>query len=177
MNKTRIPGIDKLEFRQKSDNQEAFMSSPEPRIIKGSDIIFECPSCSKSMAIDFAGAGLLINCPECGIPIQVPGDVPQSAPASTNADDIESEVTISQEKVQLLVESFDEINSRREKTGTHADRYLLPARADSRTIVDYPVGGRPNHPHYPGIRRQKALIGLRIKPVEDGQDARPTIFC
>ena len=75
--------------------------SPEPRIIQGSDIIFECPSCSKSMAIDPKAAGLVIACPECGIDIKIPGGAPQSTPAPAPPSE-EASITISQEKVQLL---------------------------------------------------------------------------
>lgn len=40
--------------------------------IKETDIIFECPFCGKSMAIDFRGAGLMVPCVDCGKWIQVP---------------------------------------------------------------------------------------------------------
>ncbi|WFB34824.1 hypothetical protein P3T73_11705 [Kiritimatiellota bacterium B12222] len=36
------------------------------------DIIFECPFCSKSMAIDKRGMGVTINCPECNGMVRVP---------------------------------------------------------------------------------------------------------
>jgi septal ring factor EnvC (AmiA/AmiB activator) len=36
------------------------------------DIIFECPFCSKSMAIDKRGMGLTINCPQCSGMVRVP---------------------------------------------------------------------------------------------------------
>lgn len=36
------------------------------------DIIFECPFCNKSMAIDKRGMGLTINCPECDGLVRVP---------------------------------------------------------------------------------------------------------
>ena len=37
------------------------------------DIIFECPQCGKSLAIDVRGAGFLVRCPDCKTEIQVPG--------------------------------------------------------------------------------------------------------
>ncbi len=37
------------------------------------DIIFECPQCGKSLAIDVRGAGYIVRCPECQTEIQVPG--------------------------------------------------------------------------------------------------------
>lgn len=38
------------------------------------DIIFECPECGKSLAIDKRAAGMMVRCPECGVQIQVPGE-------------------------------------------------------------------------------------------------------
>jgi len=40
--------------------------------IKSTDIVFECPACHNSLAIDYRGAGLQINCTQCGTPILVP---------------------------------------------------------------------------------------------------------
>jgi transcription elongation factor Elf1 len=40
--------------------------------IKDTDIIFDCPHCSKSLAIDYRGAGLTINCSDCGEEVEVP---------------------------------------------------------------------------------------------------------
>ena len=37
------------------------------------DIIFDCPQCGKSLAINERGAGYLITCPDCKNEIQVPG--------------------------------------------------------------------------------------------------------
>ena len=36
------------------------------------DIIFECPECTKSFAIDHRGAGLVMACPGCTEMVQVP---------------------------------------------------------------------------------------------------------
>lgn len=38
------------------------------------DIIFECPFCGKSMAIDKRGMGLTITCPKCEGLVRVPTD-------------------------------------------------------------------------------------------------------
>jgi hypothetical protein len=40
--------------------------------IKPTDIVFTCPSCNSSLAIDYRGAGLEINCTQCGLPTLVP---------------------------------------------------------------------------------------------------------
>lgn len=40
--------------------------------IPETDIVFECPHCSKSLSIDPRGAGLVIRCTQCGSPVTVP---------------------------------------------------------------------------------------------------------
>jgi len=40
--------------------------------IKDTDIIFDCPYCGKSLAIDYRGAGLTIPCTDCGKSVVVP---------------------------------------------------------------------------------------------------------
>ena len=49
--------------------------------ITPNDIVFECPHCGKSLAIDKRGAGIQIQCPDCSHAIIVP------APA-TNGDEL-----------------------------------------------------------------------------------------
>jgi len=43
------------------------------------DIMFECPSCGKSLVVDEAAAGLIVDCPQCRINVIVP---PKSVPAT-----------------------------------------------------------------------------------------------
>ena len=40
--------------------------------IRDTDIVFDCPHCGKNLVIDYRGAGLQINCSECGEPVLVP---------------------------------------------------------------------------------------------------------
>jgi len=44
----------------------------DPNDIRDSDIVFNCPYCEKSLAIDCRGAGLTITCPDCSNKIQIP---------------------------------------------------------------------------------------------------------
>ncbi len=46
------------------------------------DIIFECPQCTKSLAIDVRGAGYVVRCPDCQTEIIVPGALPPEEPAA-----------------------------------------------------------------------------------------------
>lgn len=40
--------------------------------IRDTDIVFDCPYCGKNLVIDYRGAGLQINCSECGQSVLVP---------------------------------------------------------------------------------------------------------
>ena len=53
---------EKVEVRENTDEAE----------IRDTDIVFDCPHCGKSLVIDYRGAGLQINCSECGEPALVP---------------------------------------------------------------------------------------------------------
>lgn len=46
--------------------------SAEDVEIRDTDIVFDCPHCGKNLVIDYRGAGLQINCSECGEPVLVP---------------------------------------------------------------------------------------------------------
>lgn len=111
------------------------------------DIVFDCPHCNKSLAIDPRGAGLVIACPDCEQQVQVPGLPPeersamaaQSQASASAADEsvlensgTDSEERIaalsealggSQAKVVRLVESLEEIRERR--------RFLEKLRSDN----------------------------------------------
>ena len=41
-------------------------------IIRDTDIVFDCPHCGHNLAIDYRGAGLQINCVQCGETVLVP---------------------------------------------------------------------------------------------------------
>ena len=92
------------------------------------DIVFDCPHCGKSLAIDTRGAGLMINCPECEQDVQVPG-VPLSErqadagrPAPDPAD-LSEALEASHLKIERLVASLEEVRERR--------RYLEKVRSDN----------------------------------------------
>lgn len=59
--------------------------------IREGDILFDCPHCGKNLAIDAAGAGLMVPCAQCGKPVQVPipdnqtPEIPVGAPAPAPA--------------------------------------------------------------------------------------------
>ncbi len=55
---------------------------PDMTEIREGDILFECPHCGKSMAIEAAGAGLMIPCASCGKEVQVP--IPDASTPETS---------------------------------------------------------------------------------------------
>jgi DNA-directed RNA polymerase subunit RPC12/RpoP len=49
-----------------------FNRQSEELVISSRDILFECPSCGKSLVVDEAAQGLTIECPQCHINVIVP---------------------------------------------------------------------------------------------------------
>jgi len=104
----------------------------------GEDIIFDCPHCGKSLAIDARGAGLEITCPDCNAQVMVPGLpleeqeqeeeepgifdlLPKEPQARIEA--LEEALEGSHAKIGRLVESLEEVRDRR--------RYLEKLRSDN----------------------------------------------
>ncbi|MBN1268161.1 MAG: hypothetical protein JXB04_01115 [Kiritimatiellae bacterium] len=91
---------------------------------KEADIVFDCPACGKSLAIDARGAGLMISCPKCRQRVQVPlpeGTVTAGAEQAAEPEDPRDQrireltqvVETAQGKIQRLVEELEEVRSRR----------------------------------------------------------------
>ena len=57
-------------------NPESQLPANRPDVREG-DILFDCPFCGHNMAIESAGAGLMVPCASCGKPVQVP--IPDSS--------------------------------------------------------------------------------------------------
>lgn len=49
-------------------------------VVTPRDILFECPSCGKSLVVDEAGEGMIIDCPQCHISVIVPPKARSAAP-------------------------------------------------------------------------------------------------
>jgi predicted RNA-binding Zn-ribbon protein involved in translation (DUF1610 family) len=58
------------EIDENTENLET--QSADDVEIRDTDIVFDCPHCGKNLVIDYRGAGLQINCSECGEPVLVP---------------------------------------------------------------------------------------------------------
>lgn len=48
------------------------LRSAEDAEVRDTDIVFDCPHCGKNLVIDYRGAGLQINCCDCGESVLVP---------------------------------------------------------------------------------------------------------
>jgi len=101
------------------------------------DIVFECPHCGKSMAIDPRGAGYVITCPECTNQMTVPQPVKASSggmsatgtavsaaagvagvaatrtPVQAPVGDLSQALMESSAKVKELTERLREVSARR----------------------------------------------------------------
>ena len=56
-----------------AEAEEETKAAPEEDAeINDTDIVFDCPHCGHNLCIDYPGAGLQINCTECGEAVLVP---------------------------------------------------------------------------------------------------------
>ena len=73
--------------------------------IKETDIIFDCPHCGKSLAIDYRGAGLAIPCTDCGKEVEVP--IPEGMELTDiDSSDEEQEIRILNLRRSLAAAEF-----------------------------------------------------------------------
>ena len=102
---------------------------PELADIREGDILFDCPYCGKNMAIEAAGAGLMVPCANCGKPVQVPipdARTPESpvaaAPRAAALADEDPQATIQQldaalamanEQIDRLIAEKESLQERR----------------------------------------------------------------
>ncbi len=47
-------------------------NTEQPTGFNDTDVFFDCPGCGKSLCIDRKGVGLIVQCPVCGLRMQVP---------------------------------------------------------------------------------------------------------
>ncbi len=114
--------------------------------IKETDIVFDCPHCGKSLAIDYRGAGLTIKCSDCSSDVQVP------IPEGMELEDIDSsseeqEVRIlhlrkslatAQEHVKALEGAVEQLTERREmlEKGRAESMYRMGEIAEKMGVLE-----------------------------------------
>jgi len=83
------------------------------------DIIFECPFCSKSMAIDKRGMGLTINCAQCNGMVRVPtvSEQTDSTPHSLNmpVEGLADALNESRDEIEILKQRISALETLRGK--------------------------------------------------------------
>jgi predicted nucleic acid-binding Zn-ribbon protein len=119
------------------------MNAPpsHPTTITEQDIVFECPYCGKSMAIDKRGMGLTIECPDCQGLVRVPtvSEKTSHSPDSVHlpVEGLANALDDSRQNVQDLLRQVEELSQRREELETQAieqDKRLEELRREFATI-------------------------------------------
>ena len=114
-----------------TENVMAPVEPPESRtkeiVISPRDIVFECPSCRKSLVVDDVAEGLIIDCPQCHINVIVPPKPIPTAPPPARSepvkpveeqkpqppgDDVRARLATVAGKLKELQTQRTEINSR-----------------------------------------------------------------
>jgi len=125
--------------------------------IKDTDIIFDCPYCGKSLAIDYRGAGLTIPCSDCGRSVEVP--IPEGMEIG-DLDNTEEE----QEQVIL--------NLRKSLAAAEAKILELEAeikdRIDRRKALE--VSHAQNRDQVRTIREKIGVIGRTLEQLKEAVD-------
>lgn len=91
--------------------QEQQVKSAGGGDLQPDDIVFECPTCGKSLAIDPRGMGLVVTCPDCQTQVQVPEVEEEADPVGEETQITEVPVDLA-ERVRLL-ERFHAIDQER----------------------------------------------------------------
>lgn len=84
------------------------------------DIIFDCPECQKSIAIDPRGAGLMITCPDCRERVQVPFPeedelaLEEALGSEEQLNEYADALSISQGKVREQMNTLEAVSKRRD---------------------------------------------------------------
>ena len=89
--------------------------------IKDTDIVFDCPNCGKSLAIDYRGAGLTIPCTDCGkhVEVPIPEGMETADPDSGGEDQeatilsLRNSIAAAESRIVELENRVDELEQRR----------------------------------------------------------------
>ncbi len=89
--------------------------------IKETDIVFDCPFCSKSLAIDYRGAGLSIPCSDCGqlVPVPIPVGMELNDLDSSEEEqeiriiNLRKSISIAENRIASLQAEINEMETRR----------------------------------------------------------------
>ncbi len=114
------------------------------------DIVFECPACGKSLVIDKQGAGLVINCTDCGAELQVPAAEDEASGPEPASDeplpDISTVLSDCREQMQALEAELRDLRQRRD---TLEKRHALTVQGIQ------------------SLKRQMAILRASFEEIED----------
>lgn len=96
----------------------------EPTEVREGDILFDCPYCGKNMAIESAGAGLMVSCASCGRAVQVP--IPDRTTPESPVAAISRPSAVGDEDPQATIRQLDAALSMANQT---IDRLLAEKEA------------------------------------------------
>ena len=90
--------------------------------IRDTDIVFDCPHCGKSLAIDYRGAGLSIPCSDCGryVVVPIPEGMELSDIDSSSQDqeirilNLRRQLSEAEVRISDLESEVEELRTRRE---------------------------------------------------------------
>ena len=74
--------------------------------VREGDILFDCPYCGKNLAIEAAGAGLMVPCVGCGKAVQVP--IPDAATPEAAVAAVPRPVILAGEDPRETIRQLDE---------------------------------------------------------------------
>jgi hypothetical protein len=111
---------------------EQVKTASEVAAVLATDILFDCPSCGKSLVVDEAAEGMIVDCPQCRTNVIVPPKSSKLAASLASAKDESKldegavsgagEVSL-QERLSVLSGQLKEIQAQRtEVTGRIASR-------------------------------------------------------
>jgi hypothetical protein len=97
-------------------------------VISSSDILFECPSCGKSLVVDGSAEGMIVDCPQCQSNVIVPpkqtksplAPPPQTSRARVSKEDskpaaakLDSGDLSTQKRLAVLADQLKELQAQR----------------------------------------------------------------
>jgi hypothetical protein len=97
----------------------------DPVVVGPRDILFECPSCHKSLVIDEAAEGMIVDCPQCKTPVIVPPKAPPAIAAGARpsaeapAPVAESGAAGTPEQIIALGNKLKELQTQRTEIATN----------------------------------------------------------
>jgi uncharacterized Zn finger protein (UPF0148 family) len=113
-------------------------NKPDEIVVTNQDILFDCPSCGKSLVVDVSAEGMIVDCPQCRTNVIVPPrsagrtDPPASAiraaPSKEDTKPVEEARSVAtdvpaQKRLAVLTGQLKEIQAQRgEITGRIAAR-------------------------------------------------------